>query len=165
MSRPTDAEIAELYPRLFRTALRLTGDPDRAGDATQQAFYRALRAWDEFDGRAARPTWMHSILVNCIRDDHRYRVSRPQESFDEWTIIPTADRDNSEEGHDRLVRVRQAVQKLPDLLRPAFVATVIDGLTYEQASALLSVPAGTIASRVYKARRLIRQAVGLQESS
>ena len=64
-------------------------------------------------------------------------------------------------GAERLERdeelrvLRSVIENLSRPLREAFVVTVLDGYTYQEAAELLSVPVGTIGSRVYEARRLI----------
>lgn len=160
MTRPTDEQIAYWYPRIFRKALRLTGRTELAADMTQEAFCRALRAWDSFNGDALPTTWLHCILVNCIRDHHRRQAVRRHESLDEWAVMATDETSacpsDQVSRHEQIQHLRQAVQTLSDTLRPAFVATVLDGHTYEEAADLLSVPAGTIASRVHEARKRLR---------
>ena len=53
-------------------------------------------------------------------------------------------------------RLRQAIDELPESLRSAFVATVVDGYTYEEAAGVLNVPVGTVGSRVHQARMQLR---------
>ena len=76
-TRIPEGEIIRLYPRLFRTALRLTQDADAASDATQQALVQALRRWGQFTGRSQVGTWLHRIVVNCVLDLRRARSSPP----------------------------------------------------------------------------------------
>ena len=66
MKRPNDEQINMWYPRLFRTALRMTGQVEIAGDLTQQAFCNALNKWELFEGKVLPTTWIHQILVNCV---------------------------------------------------------------------------------------------------
>ncbi|MHC4715864.1 MAG: RNA polymerase sigma factor [Planctomycetota bacterium] len=163
MSRPTNEQIAGWYPRLFRKALRLTGRVELAADLTQEAFCRALKGWDSFRGEALTSTWLHYILLNCVRDWHRRQAKRRHARLDEWAIAVVED--GSERPPEQLARreqlehLREAVAGLPENLRPAFVATVLDGHTYEGAAELLSVPVGTIASRVHEARKHLRAAM------
>lgn len=157
MSRPSNEQIAKWYSRIFRTALRMTGSADDATDLTQQTFCRAIRRWDQFQGEALPTTWLHKILVNCVRDWARRRSVRSGEVHDEWAIsaAPAADQQAHDalERHEQLARLRGAIAELPDHLRVALVATVIDGYTYDEAAQLLDVPIGTVASRVHEARK------------
>lgn len=161
MHLPTQEQIAEWYGRIYRTALRLTGRHDDAGDLAQETFCRALAHWRSFDGSALPTTWLHRILVNAVRDRRR-RSGRADAAMEAWAILPVPRPDGPAEDLERreqLEHLRQAIDDLPATLRPAFVATVLDGYTYEEAAELLSAPPGTIASRVHQARRLIKAAM------
>lgn len=162
MDPPTQEQIAEWHGRLFRTALRLTGRLEDAADLTQETFCRAWAHWDRFDGRHRRTTWMHAILLNCLRDWHRRRASHPADSFDAWAIIPADEGDgppNRLDRREQLVHLRRTIRDLAPAIRSAFVATVMDGYTYEEAAELLSAPVGTIGSRVHEARKQVKAAM------
>ncbi len=163
VNRSTDEEIGVCYPRLFRTALRLTGSYEEAADMTQQAFAQALARWDAFEHRARRTTWLYGILLNCVRDRARRRSVRTAEPLDQNAL-----RTVRQGGPDALRRaeadeerraLRAAIEALPLDIRSAFVLTVMDGYTYGEAAEILAVPTGTIASRVHLARRRLRQAM------
>ena len=160
MARPTEDQIASWYPRLYRSALRLTGSPDRAAELTQEAFCRALDRWDDFDGRALPTTWLHQILMNCLRDGLRRQAVRTAVPLEEWSLAAGLDCPPEQaERREQLEALREAIANLPATLRGAFVATVVDGYTYEEAAELLSVPAGTIGSRVHEARKHVQAAM------
>jgi len=145
------------YPRLYRTALRMTGSRDDSADLTQQAFCKAFVAWDRFDGRCQPVTWLHSILANCIRDWLRKRSRRAGETCAEWDLPAPAGDGTSAIAHldrqERLASLRESIDRLSADLRTAFVAAVIDGYTYQEIAEMLSLPVGTVGYRVYKARR------------
>ena len=164
MPRPTEQEITAWYPRLFRTALRLTGSAEDAADLTQQAFCNAFGRWNQFDGAALATTWLHRILLNCVRDWARRRAFRSTSQVQEWDLVPVTDAAPDGrarvERQEELAAVRNAVEGLPADVRSALVVTVIDGYSYSEAAELLQVPVGTIASRVHRARTLLRAAMG-----
>lgn len=173
MEQPTSAQVAEWYPRLFRVALRLTGNAEDAADLTQQAFCQALGNWGRFDGGVRPTTWLHTILVNCVRDWARRRAVRAAEPLDEWAIAASADgvcrgagpasREDdpsaAAERAEQLARLRRAIDRLPSQIRPSFALTVLDGYSYKEASEILSLPVGTVASRVHAARQALRAAL------
>ncbi len=73
-----------------------------------------------------------------------------------------SDRNSVAERLDRqeqLDFLRRAIEDLPDDTRPAFVAAVIDGYTYREVAEMLSIPVGTVAHRIYRARRSLRNAM------
>ncbi|KKK83944.1 hypothetical protein LCGC14_2788310, partial [marine sediment metagenome] len=94
MERPSEEQIAAWYPRLFRTALRLTGNREDSADLVQQAFCKALGSWEQFNGNCLPTTWLHGILVNCVRDRLRRHARRPVEDVDEWALAEMAPRED-----------------------------------------------------------------------
>ncbi len=160
MNGPTDDQIESWYPRLYRTALRLTGSHADAADVTQQALLHALDAWQRFDGRSLRTTWLHSILLNTVRDWIRRQARRTTVPFDEFALCVVDGRAGhgagALESREELAELRSAVAAMPRRVREAFVLTVLDGCSYREAGDVLGVPAGTIASRVHQARRQLR---------
>jgi RNA polymerase sigma-70 factor, ECF subfamily len=167
VDRPSDEQISRWYPRLFRTALRLTGSAEDAADLTQQTFLLALDRWGQFDGRSLPTTWLHSVLINCVRDWTRRRAVRGTVQIDEWSLLAIAD--GAHEGRaametrESLAALRQAIADLPDAVRHALVITVIDGYSYVEAARMLNEPVGTIASRVHDARGRLRSALQAAE--
>ena len=163
MKRPNGEQIDLWYPRLFRTALRMTGNAETAGDLTQQAFCNALSKWEQFEGKVLPTTWIHQILVNCVRDWARRKAVHSGATLDQWAPDAVADPQENPPGRlerqEELAHLRSAIRNLPATVRPAFVATVVDGYSYHEAAELLSVPMGTIGSRVHQARRQLENAM------
>ncbi|KKM66644.1 hypothetical protein LCGC14_1479120 [marine sediment metagenome] len=162
MDAPTSEQIAEWYPRLFRTAMRMTGRHDLAEDMTQEAFCRALKNWEKFNGYSLPTTWLRCILLNCVRDWQRRQSVRRCDPLDEWALPvsnPAGGPHDVLHKREQLQHMREAIQALPSALRPAFVATVLDGYTYKETADMLSVAVGTIASRVYEARKHVQAAM------
>ena len=160
MDRLSEEQVAMYYPRLFRTALRLTGNREDSADLTQQAFCKAVSHWGQFDGKCQPATWLHGILINCVRDWFRGKARRNTKEFHEWALVNTASvhegADETLDRVERLGRLRQAIEALSEDLRRPFVAAVIDGHTYKEVAEMLSIPVGTVAYRVYQARRNLR---------
>jgi len=161
VEKPGEEQVAAWYPRLFRTALRLSGSREDASDLTQEAFRKAFLRWEDFDGRSRATTWLHGILVNCVRDWARRRSVRRAEELKEWDL-PAEARDGNQ-STDRLDReeelrfLREAIDELDDKLRRPFVAAVLDGYTYDEIADLLSIPVGTVGFRVHQARQEVRR--------
>jgi len=156
---PSDRQIAAWYPRLLRTALRMTGRQEDAADLTQQAFCKALDRWEQFDGSCQPTTWLHSILVNCVRDWLRRRSVQTAEPLAEWDLPASADEHASPalqlEVKEQTSRLRRAIASLPEELRVVFVAALLDGYTYQEIAEMLAVPVGTVGHRIYRARRIV----------
>jgi RNA polymerase sigma-70 factor (ECF subfamily) len=159
---PSEEQVRRWYRRLYGTALRLTGNEADAADLTQQTFCNALDNWHSFDGRSLPTTWLHGILLNRLRDRIRRDSRRRNQPLEPWAVPsgPLADPAEQVQRAEEFQRLREAVDDLPDDLRRAFVATVLDGYTYEQAGELLNVPPGTVGSRVHLARHRVYRAIG-----
>ncbi len=145
---------------MLRVARRLTGDANEAEDLVQDALVRAFRALDRFDGRYPR-AWLLTILRNTHYNRRRKRT--PDLLEDEVAQqLPGrgADaRDGTAEaalgkGFDPLVR--EALSKLSLKHRQVIGLIDLDGLTYQEAADILGVPAGTVMSRLHRARAKVR---------
>jgi RNA polymerase sigma-70 factor, ECF subfamily len=154
-----DEELDRCYRRLFRTALRLTGNDQDAADLTQQALCDGMAKWQLFRGQSDRLTWLHRILTNGFRDWARRKAVRWSEPLDEWALRPVGNGDASAADRlgdqEQLERLRKTIAGLSPPLRAAFVVTVMDGYSHREAAGILDVPVGTVASRVRAARQQI----------
>ncbi|MBW3578167.1 MAG: sigma-70 family RNA polymerase sigma factor [Actinobacteria bacterium] len=160
-----DAFRAYVVPELevmLRVARRLTGDPHAAEDLVQDALVRAYRAVDRFDGRHPR-AWLLTILRNTWKNQLRRRrpvISEFSENILGRTRARGADGRTGPEEHvlaDALdPAVADALRSLSDKHRAVVVLVGIDGLTYREAADALGIPAGTVMSRLHRARKNMR---------
>jgi RNA polymerase sigma-70 factor (ECF subfamily) len=147
---------------LFRLAVSLVGNAADAEDVVQETFSGAFRRIFAFRGEATVKTWLIRILVKqAARHQRRKRVRRTV-SIDE--AAPEYDPAGeklavSEDSANADIRMdlAGALETLPDLHREVIVLREIEGLTYEEMASVLSVPRGTIESRLHRARRMLRK--------
>ena len=134
--------------RLLRTIARNRED---AEDLTGAAMLRALNAMDRYDGRVPLRVWTLAIALN---EGRRYRRRKP------WLALTgeVAVRSHAEGTEDAAV-LAEALGRLPLDQREAFVLCTVEGLEAEEAAVVLGVPAGTVKSRVFHARRRLRLAL------
>ena len=146
-----------------RVALAIMGDGDAAQDAVQEAFIKAYRALDRFElGRSFRP-WFLQILRNQCRDMHRRRKA----GFDTRPMTPLmAERLPSASDPERRRHREEARDLLWEALgrvsvdhREVLVLKEIQGLSYGEIAEAVGVPEGTVASRLYHARRALKDAL------
>jgi RNA polymerase sigma-70 factor, ECF subfamily len=138
---------------VYRVALQLVRDPPTAEDVTQDAFIHAFRSLRRFRGQAKFSTWLFRITRNCAVDAirRRERLRRmDREAVAEEEIRP-----------DPSLRaaLERAIDGLPRDLREPFVLIEVMGLTYAEASAILSVIPGTLKSRMHRARQTLVAAI------
>jgi len=164
-------EIVRLHRRkVFNIAYKFVGRHDLAEDLTQDIFLKLYRSLNTFDRRANFQTWLISVSRNlCI--DHYRSVRKERETInrdiDASTLMPVS-RDRSAyaqlELRDRVQLLRAALDTLPPTLRTAVLLRDIQELTYQEIADRLSVPEGTVKSRINRGRtELARQIQKLRE--
>jgi RNA polymerase sigma-70 factor (ECF subfamily) len=140
-------------PKVYAHALRFFGDPTAAEDATQEVFVKVYRSLSEFDGRSAFATWLYRVTRNVCLD--MFRRGRRQASPIDPLDIPERGGGDPAPAAIASVDLERAMRALSPEDRDAFNAVALFGLAYAQASEALGVPAGTVKSRVFRARRTL----------
>ena len=147
-------QMVMLLPRLRRFACSLTGDTDRGDDLVQVACERALQRLPQFRDGSRLDSWMYRIVHTQWIDRLRRRKTRESHARsyqngparERVTPYPTR-------SVEAMMDVRRAMAALPAEQRAAVSLVVVEGYTYAEAAAILETPAGTVASRVARARR------------
>jgi RNA polymerase sigma-70 factor (ECF subfamily) len=151
--------------RVYRVCLRVTGDGEEALDASQEAFVSALRHLDRFRGDAAFTTWIHRIAVNASYDRMRARARAPMLHVvgddDAATPEPGPPIPDHAEAVAGAADVSAALAAIPEDFRAALVLADVEDLPYDEISAILEVPVGTVKSRVHRGRLALARALGL----
>lgn len=153
------SQIGQHVPRMYRVAYRMLADADKAHDAVQEACVKALAGMGRFNGQAALATWLHRITVNCAKDavrsqgraEHAHAALQSQTVNDAMPPSPAEAVENKELS-DLAWRL---LEELPDDCRSAFALTQLDGYSYDEAAEIQDQPRGTIASRVFRAKRIL----------
>lgn len=147
------AEVFRCHERSLRAlAFRLLGDAAHVDDVLQDAYLRAHRGLHRFRGNAALSSWVYRIVQNTCLDELRRR--RPTEELGDR---PSLDSDPAEMAIRR-VDVASALAAL-DAEQRAAVVVVGLGFEYGAASEILSIPVGTLASRLHRGRAALRSAL------
>ena len=152
------------HRRVYRLAHRLTGGHAEADAVTQDVFVQAYQAISKFEGRSRLITWLYSITVRKVRDYRRSRrgrirtvslTGRPEVSRDcrRPSVPGPAEALDRKELREML---DDAIMKLPLEQRVALCLVAQDGLSYRDAADVLDCSEGTVASRVWSARRWLR---------
>lgn len=148
---------------VYGQARRLLRDHDDADDVAQETFVRAWQALDRYDGRTSFQGWLHTIAtrlaLNVIAKRKRRRTlggehfERAAETLASGAPGPEA---QVELGEARGA-LEQVLHELPDDFRLPLLLRTYEGLSYAEIGATLSVPVGTVMSRIHRARCLVRQ--------
>ena len=158
-----DEVYSQFAEMVWNLSLRLAGDADRAADLSQEIFLRIYRHLGGFRGRSALRTWVYRIALNHCRGrlsgGNRWSFRRLFEEGEE-TAEPLPDLGRDPEdlavASDDSRRVGEALSQLPIEFREAVVLRDLEGLAYEEISATLGVPIGTVRSRIARGRERLR---------
>jgi len=157
-------EILDKYRKTaYLYALKMTKDMDDAADVVSEAFIRVNRAIGRFQANSSFSTWMFKILRNCfldIRKKKRVKVvaslDAPLDFQDSNMFIQAIDDSESAFETSRRAEfsrvVRGALDLLPARQRDLLVMYHVEEMTYVEISEHLDTPAGTIKSRLHRAR-------------
>ncbi len=150
---------------LYRGAARLTDHATDAEDLVQETCVRAFKAFDQLKDPAAAKAWVFSIL----RSVFLRQAERPAalgalislEDIDAAQLVPRVSLHDAYENfapmrHTLLQETRQAILKLPLPYREAVILAHIGGFSYREMAQILGVPTGTVMSRLFRGRRMLR---------
>lgn len=146
--------------RLHRFIIKNIGNTTDAEDLAQQAFMEAVRSYETFKGQSELSTWLYGIAMNLVRNHlsraphRRYEFSDESELFDlEGDVLSPA---QAAEQAQHMRHLERAMAELPESMRDILLMVAVDELSYEDAAALLTVPVGTVRSRLSRARSALR---------
>jgi RNA polymerase sigma-70 factor (ECF subfamily) len=172
--RPNQRELFEQQAmphldHLYTAALHLTRNPADAKDLLQDTILRAYRFFHQFTPGTNCRAWLLTILYNSFRNEYRRsareKVSTP-ENFEREIDLQNLRSDppqNDPESNlfDKLLdhEVEAALDQLPEEFRSVILLVDIEELNYEEAARALSVPVGTVRSRLSRGRAMMREAL------
>lgn len=152
---------------LYGYALTLTRDQTEAEDLVQETYLRAVRAFGQLVPNSNLKGWLFVIMRNAWLNQLRHARSGPR-------FIELDNEEDSERWPDPLARdpyvvylrklerqeIKDAIESLPSLYREIVVLRDIEGFSYQQIATLLDCPAGTVMSRLGRAREKLRRMLG-----
>lgn len=148
--------------RLDRFLVTMTGDEHVAADVRQETLANALQRLGQLRDPTRFASWLLSIACNACRQRLRADVQRAHDGGDALAEVPEARRSalSSLVRREDAVRLALAIDRLPILLREAFVLFVVEGLPYGDIAAVTGAAENTLQVRVHRARALLRQQLG-----
>jgi RNA polymerase sigma-70 factor (ECF subfamily) len=158
------ARLVRLHEAMvFSLSARLLGDTEEARDIAQEVFLQVYRQLGRFEGRSTLKTWIYRITVNQCHNRRRFwhRRHRDREEGLEAVSVEAAARggsspyDEARRG-ERARRVQAALLDLSFEHRAVLVLREVEGLTCEEVAEALRIPAGTVKSRLSRAREAMR---------
>ncbi len=151
-----DAEALPHLNDLFRTATRILGDRSRAEDVIQDVYLQAWKSFHRFERGTNCRAWLFKILFHCVnhhrRKWFRFPLLKDTEEFLEANLTAPA----VVPDHLTDADILAAMDRVPADFRAVVILVDVEEFAYKDAAEILSVPIGTVMSRLSRGRKLLR---------
>jgi RNA polymerase sigma-70 factor (ECF subfamily) len=149
--------MVETYgDKIYRLALRYTGDRDQAQDLTQETFLRAFKNLGRFDHSKEPGPWLFKIAANLCRNWLRDNREIPVESMEDYNLTTGSspekvyfDRENERE-------LALALDRLPQIYREVILLKHVGELSYAEICETLGLELSLVKNRLYRGRTLLK---------
>ena len=159
----------ELLPQidaLYTFAYNLTYDENNANDLVQETYLKAYRFIDKYQPGTNPKAWLFRILKNVFINEYRKKSREPQKiDYDEMfapaneesSVLPAV-LDLRDEIFDGLLgdEITAALNSLPMDYKSVILLCDLEGFSYEEISDILEIPIGTVRSRLFRARNMLK---------
>ena len=149
------AGLPEVFPRLWRYALVLSGNRDSANDLAQATCQRALEKAAGFEPGSHLDRWMFRMAQRIWLNELRSQAVRRGSGLVSIDEIELADNKPGTETNILAAQVLREVNHLPEAQRVAVLLVYVEGFSYKDAAKVLEIPIGTVMSRLAAARARI----------
>jgi RNA polymerase sigma-70 factor (ECF subfamily) len=155
-------ELVEKHSdRLQRFIVKHIGNTTEAEELAQQAFVEAAASFKAFRGDSQLSSWLYGIALNLVRN---YLSRAPERRYDfvsdanlESESSPDLTPEQQAEQNQTMALLRDSISELPENMQEILLMVGIEEISYEEAAALLTVPVGTVRSRLSRARAALRE--------
>ena len=165
-----EVEALRHLDALYRTALRMTRSEADAEDLVQETYIRAFRFRDQFTLGTNMKAWLFRILTNTFINTYRRKTAQPEvtdlEGIDEFSLYRRMADDRaastSPDPEAELLNsvvdteVTDALEALPEKFRTTVLLDV-EGFSYKEIAEMLSIPIGTVMSRLHRGRKFLQK--------
>ncbi len=148
--------VGDHYPRAFRTAVMICGNPADAEEAVQEALLRAWRFRDALPTDDRRDAWLYRVLVNACYSKLRREVPRRERERERVDDELQASAESPEDAAERSAianDLEASLRELPEPLRVVIVLRYYGGLSEREIADAIRRRPGTVKSRLHDARR------------
>ena len=168
-------ELVKAYERrVFGLVFRMLPSRAEAEDLTQEVFVQVFKAIGTFRGESKLSTWIYRIAVNLCKNRAKYlrvRHAGEQDELEEMAerlplsqarnanVAQVARPDEAMAGRQVEEIVRQAISEVDENFRECLILCDVEELSYEEIAEITQLPAGTVKSRIFRARAQLRELV------
>lgn len=156
-SRDFHRQLEDVRPRLFRVAYAWCHDAMLADDLVQETLAKALSKSSQLRDPKLLHSWLFSIMSNCWRDHFRgMRELDELDEIDEARLVSDSCPETDHARSQMVSRVRSAISSLPMGQRQVVTLVDMEEFSYNQVAEVLSIPVGTVMSRLCRARKELK---------
>ncbi|MGB1248099.1 MAG: sigma-70 family RNA polymerase sigma factor [Chitinophagales bacterium] len=150
---------------LYNFAFSLTFDAFSSQDFVQETFLKAFRFIHSYKPGTNAKAWLFQILKNAFINEYRKKKSKPTKvDFESYSEKQQLEKqalriDITEDAYDKMLgdEVTTALNNLAIEFREAIVLADLEGFSYEEIADIMQIPIGTVRSRLYRARNLLKE--------
>jgi RNA polymerase sigma-70 factor (ECF subfamily) len=152
---------------LYNYALKTTGNSDDAKDLLQDTYLKAFRFIDKFESGTNAKAWLFRIMKNSFINDYRKTTRTPdQVDYNEVEEYINLVKDKSSDANDLREQLFEntlddevvtAMKSLTEEFRTIIILSDLEGMSYEEIAEILSIPLGTVRSRLPRARKVMQE--------
>ncbi len=144
-------------PALRRYARLLTGDAAKADDLVQDTLERACLKWSLWQPGSALKSWLLSLMHNLYQNQRRdWRHDDQHMPLDDVADMAQAAAQDGDGGIGERLDLQQALAHLSPVSREVLLLIAVEEYTYAETAKMLSIPIGTVMSRLHRARQQLR---------
>jgi RNA polymerase sigma-70 factor (ECF subfamily) len=147
--------VEAYYEPLYRYAFRLSGSPVEAEDLTQETFCHAQHKLSQLRDPARAKAWLFSILRNAYL--HRVRAGKQEHRVTLDSLGEIPDRPSEPLPEIDTAQLQRALGELPEAFRTPVILFYFEDFSYRDIAEQMSVPLGTVMSRLARAKTFLRQ--------
>jgi RNA polymerase sigma factor (sigma-70 family) len=156
-----DELIQRWHDPLWKYARRVTGDADAARDIMQEVWLRVLRGIGRLRDASRLRAWLFGIARRVLTDRWRERYAAPEAIDVDLSTIPAEPAPDDLE--DDLASMQEELGKLPFVEREVLTLFYLRELSLSEVAEILVIPVGTVKSRLFRARQLLRRELEAKE--
>ncbi len=152
---------------MYSTAYRLVKNKEIAEDLVQDTCLKAVRYFEKLRSRKKAKQWLFKILMNTFINKYRKKIKEPpilELDLSESILAYASSNNNSQLDPEKILlkrdidnKIKEALDNLHVDMRSVVLLSDVEGFTYQEISKMLHCPPGTVASRLFRGRRFLRE--------
>lgn len=159
--------VSRYQGKIFAFIFRTVGSREEATDLTQEVFVQVYRSLGQFRGEAKFSTWIYRIAANktldFLRRNKQTKHCVSVAAIEAGAALGQVSEANPEDIYlreEKIRRLRRMIAGLPDKYRVVLHLFHYDDLSYQQIAEVLEIPVKTVATRLYRAKLLLKENLG-----